>query len=114
MNNLEELTKRIEANKQKEKELDSPFKTFINTYNIKAGFDKFPAFMLVFLYKKFIEKNQNYLPVSNKVLYTLLGKEFKRKRSKKLRYYLIDVKSLNNLPHDFEFNAKLWKSQNES
>ena len=51
MNNLEELTKRIEANKQKEKELNSPFKTFINTYNIKAGFDKFPAFMLVFLYK---------------------------------------------------------------
>ena len=110
MSNLEELQKRIERNKLKEIEL-SPFESFIFHHNIKKGLDKVPAYMIWYLYIQYSEKNSEEYLFKQNEFFIHLKQIIDNKRSNTGIKYLIDKSSLRHLPLDFEFKAKLWKTQ---
>lgn len=111
MSKLEQLRERIRKNKEKSEEIElSPFSRFILDNNIINGIDRVPAYVILYLYREFLKKNPEEYQLKDNEFFIYLKDILDSKRTKKGNFYLIDFKSLKNIPNDLLFKATLWKT----
>lgn len=101
MISLDNLLARIEKNKNREGQITDPFLLFLNSYNIENGLDKVPTYLIYFLYRKFLVKNPEVLPLKKNIFFRTFRKQFKFKRYGKQRFYLLDLAKLKASENDF-------------
>ena len=107
---LEDLLSRIDKNKNKKEVVTGNFTHFISSYNIEKGLDKVPTYLIYYLYRQFLQKNQEILPIKKSMFFRHFKALFELKRYGKQRYYML-AKSKIKATDDDLINSRIYEKK---